>query len=181
MTYGYENNTNKRKITLGGVTNFITLSALTIFVLFAVAYLLFFIPKAMDYGDIEGGIRYEITDGVITFHANAPIKHTAYRGGLIHDAEHDYIDLQHKIEYRSWYIEGETTTWGRLFGMTENAQFSQFSLSADGDNLCFGDVQLYKTPEGVESYLDLRINRVYYKNSDGSLVLLWSLDGDVAA
>lgn len=179
MTY-YRNGTKRKTYSAKKIANLVTLIILLLFVLFIILYLILNIPTAMDYDDYEGGIRAEVNSGVVTFRATAPAEHCSYSGGLIHNADSDYYDMENGIEYRSWYIEGQASLMGKLFGVEEGVRVSMFSLGDDGDSLRYGKTELYGEPKDAGKYLELRINRVYYKNSDGSFVLLWSLDGDAS-
>ena len=178
MTYNTKN--TKRKIySAGKIANVVTLIVLLMFVLYVLIHALFNIYTAMDYEDYKGGIKYEVNSGIVTFHATAPIEYCSYSGGLLYNTESDYYDMENGIEYRSWYIESKAALRGKMFNVEENVRVSDYSLSVNGDTLYFGDTKLLENTAETEDRVELRINRVYYKNSDGSLVLLWSLDGDV--
>ncbi len=160
------------------IFNLISLLALLIFVLAVVLYVCLFIKKPLEYEELEGGIRTRVNGTTVTFVATAPTKHVSYSGGIMRNAAEDYYDIENGIEYRSFYIEGKAALWGKLFSVEENIRVSSFSVNTDGSGIRSNETDLYKTPEDGTDQLKTRINRIYYKNSDGTTVLIWSLDGN---
>lgn len=161
------------------IFSLISLIGLTIFVFAVVLYVCLFIKKPLEYGEIEGGIRTKVAGGVVTFVATAPTKYVSYSGGIMRNASEDYYDIENGIEYRSFYFEGEAALWGKLFSVESNARVSSFSLKSDGSGIRSNDEELYEAPEEGTGQLQTCINRVYYKNSDGTAVLIWSLDAAI--
>ncbi len=164
------------RINLRKIFNLISLLALLIFVLAVVLYVCLFIKKPLEYEEIKGGIHTKIDGGVVTFVATAPTKYVSYSGGIMRNASEDYYDIKNGIEYRSFYIEGEAALWGKLFSVEANSRVSSFSLKSDGSGIRSNDEELYKATDEGKGQLQTCINRIYYKNSDGTAMLIWSLD-----
>ena len=156
------------------------LIAAAVLVLLMTVYAVLFVQTPLSYDELGLSSRIEQTpDGVsiVVFTISGPTDRIFAKGGMTSDG---FVDYEHEIDYRDWTFTFCASRWDKLFHPVEGTAdvFQCFTTDGEQCERMEGKWHIGKGvvgvsgPNGEHLIFRLLVGRVFYKNSDGSTILL---------
>ena len=156
-------------------------------ILIFIAWIVLFSKRPLSYDELFFSSRIEETsDGVcvVIFSVKEDTPYYTSKGGI--SGESYRLDFESSIDYRDWSFTLSASLWDKFFHTFEERHDMLQSFTVEGVQCekMDGKWQFTRIVVGVPDEngktLVFRqlVGRLFYKNPDGSTVLLWDFMGD---
>ena len=156
------------------------LIAAAVLVLLIIIYAVLFVRTSLSCDELGLSSRIEQTpDGlsIVVFTISGPTTRIFAKGGMTSDG---FVDYENEIDYRDWTFTFYASRWDKLFHPVEGTAdvFQCFTTEGEQCEKMEGTWRIGKGvvgvsgPNGEHLIFRQRVGRVFYKNADGSTILL---------